>query len=220
MTVRNRFERQLESLHLDIIKMGAMIERAIEDAFRALTTGNEELSRSVIESESAVDDMAGRVEAQALSLLLRQHPVAGDLRAITTALKIVGDMERISDQARDISEINLYLMKQDYKPKWEKIPKMADLTKRMVNMSVDAYVTQNQSLADEVIELDDKVDEQFELMKADMIALLQNNSEHADAAIYLMMIAKYFEKIGDHAENIAEWVQFSLTGVRKHKRLL
>jgi len=220
MTVRNRFERQLESLHLDIIKMGAMIERAIEDAFRALTTGNEELSRSVIESESAVDDMAGRVEAQALSLLLRQHPVAGDLRAITTALKIVGDMERISDQARDISEINLYLMKQDYKPKWEKIPKMADLTKRMVNMSVDAYVTQNQSLADEVIELDDKVDEQFELMKADMIVLLQNNSEHADAAIYLMMIAKYFEKIGDHAENIAEWVQFSLTGVRKHKRLL
>ena len=220
MPTRNRFEKELETLNLDIIKMGSMVEKAIDDSIKSLMEQNIELAKTVIEGEKLNDMMEKKIESEALKLLLRQQPVAGDLRAITTALKIVSDMERIGDQARDICEIVLHFFQQDYRPKLVKIPQMAEITKQMVKLCVDSFVNQNMEMAQEVINMDDKIDDLFEKVKEDMIQLIKKDSVNADAAIYLMMVAKYFEKIGDHAENIAEWVQFCKTGEHKHTRLI
>ena len=220
MPTRNRFEKELETLNLDIIKMGSMVEKAIDDSIKSLMEQNIELAKTVIEGEKLNDMMEKKIESEALKLLLRQQPVAGDLRAITTALKIVSDMERIGDQARDICEIVLHFFQQDYRPKLVKIPQMAEITKQMVKLCVDSFVNQNMEMAQEVINMDDKIDDLFEKVKEDMIQLIKKDRVNADAAIYLMMVAKYFEKIGDHAENIAEWVQFCKTGEHKHTRLI
>lgn len=217
---RNRFERELETLHNDLISLGALIEEAIEKSVKALVTQDESLARGVIEDDKKIEIMADRIESQALKILLRQQPVASDLRTISTALKIVTDMERIGAQARDICGIVLHLCDEEYRTKLVVIPQMAEKAKQMVNQCVDAFVRLDAGLCRQVVEMDSEVDALFLKSKDSMIKLISEQPAYADQAIYLMMVAKYFEKIGDHAENIAQWVIFCATGERKGGKIL
>ena len=220
MTTRNKFEIELNNLHSDIIKMGAMVEDAIERSVKALLAQNEEAAKSVIESDKDINQMTSSIESAALKVLLRQQPVASDLRTISTALKIVTDIERIGDQAADICSIVLHLCDEEYQTKLIVIPQMAELAKNMVNLCIDSFVRLDTKIAQKVIETDNDMDDLFNKVKQNMINLIKASPEYADQAIYLMMIAKYFEKIGDHAENVAEWVIFCMTGKHKNIRLI
>jgi phosphate transport system protein len=216
----NKFERELSELHENIIKLGAAAERAIDCAISALMNRDAETAEAVIEGDKHVNALAALIESEALKILLRRQPLASDLLTISTALKMVTDMERIGDQARDICEIVLHLRGMEYASLLALIPRMAELAKRMVNMCIDSFVRRDAAIAEKVIETDDEVDILFAKVKENMIQLLRESPGYADQAIYLMMTAKYFEKIGDHAENIAEWVLFGMTGERKNVRLL
>lgn len=220
MTIRNRFEREIETLNQDITLMGGMIERAIGSSVYALVTQNKDIAKQVIENENEINQTARQIESCALKILLRQQPVAGDLKIITTALKIVTDMERIGDQSEDICSIVLHLCDEEYQTKLIVIPKMADVAVHMVNMCIDSFVKMDITIAKKVIEMDNEVDDMFGKVKDNMINLIKAQPEYADQAIYLMMVAKYLEKIGDHAENIAEWVIFCKTGERKNVKII
>lgn len=217
---RNKFEKELENLNLNLIKMSVLIEDSISGSVTALVDQNRSLCTAVIENDKSVNELTSQIESEALKILLRQQPVASDLRTISTALKIVTDMERIGDQARDICEIVLHLCDEEYQTKLIRIPQMAEATKQMVSMCIDSFVKQDIDIAKKVIEMDNEIDDLFAKVKENMIKLIRTDSEYADQAIYLMMVAKYFEKIGDHAENIAQWVIFCKTGERKHIKLL
>ena len=210
--MRNKFDEQLSRLHDMLIEMGAMIERAITIAIKALVEQNEELANKAISYDDEIDQMEKEIEALCLRLLLQQQPVAKDLRLISAALKMITDMERIGDHAADISEITLMLIDKTYIKKLEHIPMMADATVKMVTESIDAYVKMDLVLANQVIEYDDVVDDLFDKVKFDLIEVIQQDKANGPQAIDLIMIAKYFERIGDHATNIAEWVVFSITG--------
>ncbi|MDR2267375.1 MAG: phosphate signaling complex protein PhoU [Christensenellaceae bacterium] len=217
---KNKLDEELSKLHSDLIRLGSMSEDAINLSIKALLECNIEIANNVIENDKVVNKLTAVVESEALKILLRRQPVANDLRVITGALKIVSNIERIADQAQDICSIVLNLSETDYLGKLSKISTMADISKRMVNLSIDSFVKQDLKLAHQVIEMDNDVDELFLQIKNNMVKLIIENSDSADIAIYLMMVAKYFEKIGDHAENIAEWVVFEHTGARKNIRLL
>ena len=212
--MRNRFDEQLFELNREIIEMGAMCEEAIASASKALTTGDMELAGRVKTNSSAIDQMERDIEGRCMKLLLHQQPVARDLRLISAALKMITDMERIGDQAEDIAEIIPFLDGRtgaefaDFKP-------MAEATCKMVTDSIDAYVKQDVALAKAVAEHDDVVDDAFGRMKDMLIKMISENKADGEYAVDLLMIAKYFERIGDHAVNIAEWVEFSVTGVHK-----
>ncbi len=217
--MRNRFQRELEALNLDLIKMGLTVEKAIDDSVKALVTQNRELCDRVIAADKDIDDLMTDIESKALKMLLMQQPVASDLRKISTALKIVTDLERIGDQASDICAITLHLCDEEYTAKLILIPQMAELCKKMVKDCVESFIKLDQVKAEAIIKADDEMDELFAKVKQDMIELIRKDTLYADQAIYLMMTAKYFEKIGDHAENIADWVIFCVTGEHKHKKL-
>lgn len=220
MTTRNKFQQELEALHLSLIKMGALAETAIENGANALITQNKELANSVIENEKEISQMTGVIESAALKIILLQQPVACDLRTLSTALKIVTDIERIGKQAADICSIVLQLCDEEYPINLISIPHMADLAKEMVKMSIDSFVRLDLDLTQKIIENDNDMDKLFNKVKESMIKLIQEYPNYADQAIYLMMVAKYFEKIGDHAESIAQWVIFCKTGKHKNIRLL
>jgi phosphate transport system protein len=213
--MRSRFDEQLAKLNDMLIEMGALIETAISLATKALTEQDAALAAKAIEFDRDVDQMEKRIETLCLKLLLQQQPVASDLRLISAALKMVTDMERIGDQAADIAEIAIMLAGTPYVHRTEHIPEMAMATVKMVTDSVDAFVKKDLDMAQSVIAYDDVVDELFVKVKSDLIELIRSDSSSGEEAIDLMMVAKYFERIGDHAENIAEWVEFSITG--KHK---
>lgn len=219
MTLR-RFDSEMQDLNLDIIRLGNLIEDAINMSTKALLNKDLELAQAVIKKDKDINILTNKIESEALKILLIEHPVASDLRNVSTALKIVTDMERIGDQASDISEIVNYLSDKDYSDHIKLIIKMANITNIMVKSSVDAFVKKDYDLAEDIIKMDNDVDKLFLHVKDDMVALIKSDSENADEAIYLMMIAKYFEKIGDHAENIAQWIQFAKTGKRKNVRLI
>ena len=210
--MRNKFDQQLANLNDMLIEMGAMIERAISLAIRALVQQDGELASQAVKYDLEIDQMEKDIEAMCLRLLLQQQPVAKDLRLISAALKMITDMERIGDQAADISEITLLLIGETYIKKLEHIPQMAEATAKMVTESIDAYVKMDLDLARRVIEYDDVVDNLFDTVKADLIGMIQADKDCGGQAIDFIMIAKYFERIGDHATNIAEWVVFSITG--------
>lgn len=210
--VRNRFDRDLELLGSQLMEMGALIEKAIEDAIKALIDQDLVAAKEVIEFDNEIDDKEKEIEALCLKLLLQQQPVAKDLRLISTALKMITDMERIGDQSADISEIAVRLSNEEYIKKLIHIPQMAEATIKMVKESVDAFVTKNLDLAYAVIEYDDVVDNLFDIVKVDLINLIREDAKNGEQAIDLLMVAKYFERIGDHAVNIAEWVVFSIIG--------
>lgn len=215
--MRNKFDHELENLNLELIKMGSLIENAIELSTRSLLEQNLELVGKVNELEIEIDEMEKTIESHCLKLLLQQQPVASDLRIISTALKMITDMERIGDNAEDIAEIARFMVNQKFIKDLVHIPQMAEATISMVTRSVDAFVNKDRKLAEEVCASDDIVDNLFQIVKKELIEKIQENTENGEQAIDLLMIAKYFERIGDHAENIAEWVIFSITGEHKPK---
>ena len=214
--MRNKFDEQLLDLNDKLIQMGALIESAIANAVSALNEQEIETANKAIDFDTEIDQAEKEIESLCLKLLLQQQPVARDLRLITSALKMITDMERIGDQAADIAEITIQLAKS----KKVKIPKyiraMAQTTIQMVNDSIDAFVKKDLNLAYSVIKCDDTVDNLFDMVKDSLIKHLVDNVNDGEQAIDLIMIAKYFERIGDHATNIAEWVVFSITGTHKN----
>lgn len=217
--MRKQFDAQLEELHNELILMGSLIEEAIAGAVRALVKQDKEMARSVIAFDSRIDAKEKEIEALCLRIILQRHPVAGDLRTISSALKIITDMERIGDQAADISEIALHLAGSPYIKKLERISMMADRTARMVTGAVDAFVKRDLAKVQEVVETDDVVDRLFTAVKDDLVVLIAEDISHGSQAMDLLMVAKYFERIGDHAENIAEWVEYAITGTHRRNLL-
>ena len=209
--MRNRFDEQLFALNREIIEMGAMCEEAIASAAKALTSGDAELAAGVKANGSAIDQMERDIEAICLKMLLQQQPVARDLRQISAAMKMITDMERIGDQAEDIGEIVPFLHGRTGQ-ECEDIRLMAETAQQMVRSSIDAYVNQDISLVKKVISMDDIVDDAFDRTKHTLIHIIAENKDDGAYALDLLMIAKYLERIGDHATNIAEWVEFSITG--------
>ncbi len=210
--MRSRFDEQLALLNRELIEMGSLCEEVIALASRALTEGDRELAAKVAPLDEEIDQKERAIESLCLKLLLQQQPVAHDLRQISAALKMITDMERIGDQANDISEIIIYLDGRTAEHD-DLLRSMARATIKMVTESVDAYVKHDTILAEKVIADDDTVDDYFEQVKHALIGKIAATPDDGEYALDLLMIAKYFERIGDHAVNIAEWVIFSITGV-------
>jgi len=218
--MRSRFDEQLSLLNNSLIEMGALIEHAIARATKALVTQDADTAKSIIDGDEVIDEKEKEIESLCLKLILNQQPVARDLRQISTALKMITDMERIGDQAADISELCIYLAAQEYIKKLDHITQMAEATVKMVTDSIDAFVKKDLDLAQAVIDYDDVVDELYVSVKKDLIELVHADVNNGEQAFDLLQIAKYYERIGDHAVNIAEWVIFSITGKHKDKQIL
>ena len=212
--MRNKFDQQLAQLNHEMIEMGALCEEVIALSSRALTEGNVTLAAKVAPLDSEIDHKEREVENLCLKLLLQQQPVARDLRQISAALKMITDMERIGDQAEDIAEIVGFLGGRQAENDGL-LKKMAEAVIQMVTESVDAYVKCDIILAKKVLTADDIVDDYFTQVKQSLIGKIAENPDDGEYALDLLMIAKYFERIGDHATNIAEWVIYSVTGVHK-----
>jgi len=218
--MRKRFDEQLVCLNNSLIEMGALIENAIALASKALIGQDAKLAQKAIDSDAAINEKEKEIESLCLKLILHQQPIARDLRMISTALKMITDMERIGDHAEDISEITILLADTVYIKRLDHIPQMAEAAIKMVSDSIDAYVKKDEALAKSVIRYDDIIDDLFIKVKSDLIDLIHENKNNGEQAMDLLMIAKYFERIGDHAVNIAEWVVFSITGKHKDKQVL
>lgn len=210
--MRNRFDKQLKQLNNELIEMGNMIEKAIEMAVKALVEQNCKLANQAIEFDDEIDRQEREIENLCLKLLLQQQPVAKDLRQISAALKMITDMERIGDHAADISEITIAMSGQKYIKRLEHIQQMAKETMVMLTGSIEAYVNRDLEQAKQVITQDDVVDHLFERVKTELIGMIHENVEAGEQAADLLLVAKYMERIGDHATNISEWVIFSITG--------
>jgi phosphate transport system protein len=218
--MRNRFDEQLNELNISLIEMGALVEGAIGKATKAFETQDAQLAKTVLAADDLVDSKEKDIEARCLKLLLSQQPVARDLRQISTALKMITDLERIGDHAIDICELSLFLSGEEYILDPENIPAMAAVTQKMVTESIDAFVKKDLDLAKSVIAKDDVVDDLFSKTKSDLIGLVHDNADLGEQAFDLLQIAKYYERIGDHAVNVAEWVIFSITGKHKDTQVL
>jgi phosphate transport system protein len=211
--MRSRFDEQLELLNAEMIRMGAMCEEVIALASSALVKGDTETAARIAPLDKEIDQKERDIENLCMKLILQQQPVARDLRQISAALKMITDMERIGDQAEDIAEIITFLNGRTAE-EHSQIREMAKAAIKMVTDSVDAYVKHDTELAEQVIAYDDVVDEYFDSVKTNLIGMIAENPTDGEYALDLLMIAKYFERIGDHATNIAEWVLYSVTGVR------
>ncbi|MDO4492544.1 MAG: phosphate signaling complex protein PhoU [Clostridia bacterium] len=213
----NRLDEQLFELNRELIEMGALCEEAIASATDALLKGDTELAAKVRENGAAVDRMERDIEGRCVKLLLHRQPVARDLRMISSALKMITDMERIGDQAEDIAEIVTFLNgRTDFIP--ETIGEMARRTTEMVKSGVAAFVERDIVRAKAVIAADDAVDDCFIAAKNDIIRLIARDPEEGGFALDLLMISKYLERIGDHAVNLAEWVIYSVTGTHEEEK--
>ena len=212
--MRSRFDEQLAALSHELILMGSLCEEVIALAVTALTEGKPSLAAKVAPLDAQIDQKERDIETLCLKLLLQQQPVAGDLRQISAALKMITDMERIGDQAGDIAEIVRFLDGRGAENS-ELLRRMAKAVIQMVTESVDAYVKHDIMLAEKVIADDDTVDGCFDEVKTRLIQRIAERTDDGAYELDLLMIAKYFERIGDHAVNIAEWVIFSITGVHK-----
>lgn len=214
--MRNKFDMQLELLNEKLTHMGELCEVAINRATCALQKGDMKQAHDVMEADEEIDHMEKEIESLCLKLLLQQQPVARDLRQISAALKMITDMERIGDQTSDIAEIILTAGESEAVD-MKKIGDMADATARMVRASVSAYVEKDLELARKVMEADDIVDKLFDEVKEEVMQMIIAGN-NAGKAIDLIMVTKYLERIGDHATNIAEWVEFSITGIHKGQK--
>ena len=213
--MRNRFDRQLEQLNNELINMGSLIEEAIEMAITALIKQDVKKARDVVEFDEEIDEKEREIESLCLKLLLQQQPVARDLRQISAALKMITDMERIGDHAADISEMTILMADKPYIRNIDHLQTMAKETRVMLVKSIEAYVEKNQEKAEKVIANDDVIDDLYDEIKMELIEAIQKDANNGEQATDLLMVAKYLERIGDHATNIAEWVIFSITG--KHE---
>lgn len=213
--MRERFERQLMQLNTELISMGALCEDAIDCAVKYLLENDKKMKENASEIEKQIDRKERDIETICMRILLQQQPVAADLRTVSSALKMISDMERIGDQAYDISEIAEYVVGRGITNEVH-IADMADTAAKMVTLSVESFVRKDISLAQSAIALDNKVDELFLTVKSELTEAVRQGSDNGEALVDLLMIAKYFERIGDHAENIVEWVIYAVTGSRSH----
>ncbi|WP_028330611.1 phosphate signaling complex protein PhoU [Brachyspira alvinipulli] len=210
-----KFEEELNKLTEHVIEAGDMILEALRNSTKALINGDIELANQVIENDRNINRISYKIESSSLKMLLLDHPVATDLRIVSAALKISTDLERIGDQAKDICDLLRFLLEGNiYKNNIDTIIEMSKIIDDMVSNCLKAFKEKDAQLSRNVIESDDKVDILFYKMRDSMVDLIKSGAENADQAIYLMMIAKYFEKMGDHAENIAKWVYYYITGER------
>jgi phosphate transport system protein len=216
MVTRHSFDQGLEDLHLDLIKMGSLVEESIENTIIALKKQDVELARQIFKNDDIIDELEQKIEKKCMALIARQQPLAKDLRTISTALKIITDMERIADHSSDIAEITIRMADMKYIKPLIDIPRMAELAKQMVNKSIDAYVRQDIDLAQEVCASDDEVDNLFNRIILELINLMKNDPRTIEQATEFMFIAKYLERMADHATNIGEWVVFNVTGEHDH----
>lgn len=212
--MRNKFDSQLEKLNLELITMGALCEDAISASVKGFLDDDDALCRKALETEDEINRKERDIEGICMKLLLEQQPVARDLRVISSALKMISDMERIGDQAYDIAEIAKFIKNSNVKSKIH-IKDMAAAATKMVTDSVDSFVKKDVELARSVMVYDDKVDNLFDCVKDELVQLITEDKANGEFCIDLLMIAKYLERIGDHAVNIAEWVEYSITGTHR-----
>ena len=213
--MRNRFDEQLQMLNNHLLEMGALIERSIENATQAMVDRDVEKAKSAIAADEEINQKEREIESLCFKLLLQQQPVAKDLRLISSALKMITDMERIGDQAADIAGIVSYIASEPEIKGLAHLSQMGQNAIIMVRGSLDAYVRKDLDLARTIMGMDDAIDALFDIVKDELIAHIRSDASSGSQAIDLLMIAKYYERIGDHAQNIAEWVEYALTG--KHK---
>ena len=216
--MRNIFDKQLENLHIELIKMGSLCEEAISGSLKALNDNDKKIIKNISMLESDIDQKERDIEGLCMRLILQQQPVASDLRIVSAAMKMISDMERIGDQAEDIAEIIKYIQIDPLK-KSTHINEMGKAAAKMVTNSIDSFIKRDLTLAGKVIASDDVIDNLFIEIKKDLIEYIQKNPEAGEYCLDLLMVAKYFERIGDHAANIAEWVEFSITGIYKGETL-
>lgn len=212
--MRNKFDSQLEKLNLELITMGSLCEDAISASVKGFLDDDDALCRKAVETEDEINRKERDIESICMKLLLEQQPVARDLRVISSALKMISDMERIGDQAYDIAEIAKFVKNSNVKSKIH-IKDMAAAATKMVTDSVDSFVKKDVELARAVMAYDDKVDNLFNCVKDELVMLITEDKANGEFCIDLLMIAKYLERIGDHAVNIAEWVEYSITGTHR-----
>ena len=212
--MRNKFDSQLEKLNLELITMGALCEDAISASVKGFLDDDDALCRKAVETEDEINRKERDIESICMKLLLEQQPVARDLRVISSALKMISDMERIGDQAYDIAEIAKFIKNSNVKSKIH-IKDMAAAATKMVTDSVESFVKKDVELARLVMVYDDKVDNLFDCVKDELVQLITEDKANGEFCIDLLMIAKYLERIGDHAVNIAEWVEYSITGTHR-----
>ncbi|MDR2692623.1 MAG: phosphate signaling complex protein PhoU [Chitinispirillales bacterium] len=217
--MRNRFDQELKKLHDDLVSMGTFIEKTMDKTMSAFRTNDYALAREVYDNDDIADELEIKVERRSLRILLSQQPVARDLRTISTALKMITDMERICDQAKSISEIVLRFEGKEFK-KTADILQMSEKCVIMVNKSIDAFINDSLELASDIEKLDDEIDALFKRIHDSMATMITHDPNSVEQAIDVLMIAKYLERIGDHAVNISEWVVFNITGEHKHRLLI
>lgn len=218
--MRKLFDEELEKLNVDLTKMGHLVEVAIENMIDAFKHQDKALAKEIITNDRLINDMERTVESRAFNLILRQQPIATDLRNVTTALKIVTDLERIGDQAADTAEIIMNFEGEHAYKTVEHIPTMAKKAKIMVHESIDSFIKKDLSTARLVKSMDDEIDALFEEVKQEVAEIIKENSERIDYCIDFLMIAKYLERVGDHAVNICEWLEFNQTGSVNDQRLI
>ena len=220
MSLRVTYEHELEALKQDLKEMAKMVEKAIEQTFTAFEDQDYESAEEVIKGDRTINDMERAIESRCLSLILRQQPVANDLRLVSTALKVVTDLERIGDHASDIAELILRIKSEHAYHIVKHLPVMASCASSMLHDAIEAFIVQDVEASMKIIERDDQVDDLFNQVKSDVIELLKSSPDQADQGIDLLMVAKYLERIGDHAVNVCEWTKFSETGALKNVRIM
>ncbi|HIX51581.1 MAG TPA: phosphate signaling complex protein PhoU [Candidatus Lachnoclostridium stercoripullorum] len=219
-TMRITFEQELENLNESLTEMGTKVEKIIERTFEAFGKNDRDALQKIIGGDGDVDRMEKDIEAKCLSLMLRQQPVAKDLRHISMALKVVTDLERIGDHAVDIAELAMRLDQKDAQSMIEYLPEMVENVKTMLRESINAFVKKDRELARSMEERDDVIDGLFNRVKQEAVKLLKEDGAESDKVVDLLMLAKYLERIGDHAVNVCEWTEFFDTGLVKNVRIL
>ena len=215
MSIRKVFEEELAELKTELVEMCYLTEQMIGDAITALVNRDRELGKSIGDMDKRVDEYEMAIEKKCMRILLKQQPVAKDFRVVSTALKMITDIERFGDQAADIGDLVSTMPGETYIKKLTHITAMGDLALKMVRDSVNSFINNDEPLADEVIRLDDEMDELFLTVKNELIELIKVDANNGDQAIELMMVAKYLERIGDHAVNVAEWTKYNENGVHQ-----
>lgn len=212
MTYRNQFDLELSNLKLNIIKMSDLVIKNIHDALHSFLIMNTEMAEKIIKDDKLVNEFEYAIEKECMRIILREQPVAKDLKLITAVLKMITDLERIGDHAADISKLTVFMENTNKPFQVTQTRMMVDVCEDMIRMALDSFVNKDMKMAQEVIDKDDIVDDYFEQIKSLVAEAIRNSTIDPDYALYLMMVAKYIERIGDHAVNLAEWAIFSVTG--------
>ncbi|MBM6930011.1 phosphate signaling complex protein PhoU [[Clostridium] spiroforme] len=218
--LRSQFDDELNNMHVDLDRMCHLVIQAIENCVTAFKNQDFDLAKEIIENDKAINNVERAIESKCLALILKQQPVASDLRDVSTALKVVTDLERIGDQSADIAELILEIDEQNSFLMVEHIPAMADIAIKMVTKALNAFHEHDVMKAKEVKKTDQEMDRLFDNVKNELIKIVKEDKDNVDLSIHFLMIAKYFERIGDHVVNICEWIEFSQTGRLNDQRLI